>query len=132
MLRVKNLATAEKLTEQLDEVRVLTKLAASGASDTNDPTDPADFASRNEDRVSAEKVPMLDPAWLMKLPKGQAFALLEGSRLVKLRMPLPLPSTDVAAPASWADMLARMRAGYDDYVGRVPDDALTVEASSAV
>ena len=43
MLRVKNRETAERLTNQLEEVRVATKVAASGVTDTNDPTDPADF-----------------------------------------------------------------------------------------
>ncbi|MCW5632762.1 MAG: type IV conjugative transfer system coupling protein TraD [Rubrivivax sp.] len=127
MLRVKNLATAERLTHQLEQVRVFTKVLASGASDTNDPTDIADFSSRNEDRVATEKVPMLDPAWLMKLPKGQAFALLEGGRLVKLRIPLPLPADDDIAPASWAQMLGRMRATYDEHAVRTPDGPLTIE-----
>lgn len=130
MLRVKNLATAERLTNQLEQVRVFTKVLASGASDTNDPTEVADFSSRNEDRVATEKVPMLDPAWLMKLPKGQAFALLEGGRLVKLRMPLPLPADDDIAPASWAQMLGQMRATYDEYVVRTPDGPLTIEGES--
>jgi conjugal transfer pilus assembly protein TraD len=130
MLRVKNLATAERLTNQLEQVRVFTKVLASGASDTNDPTEVADFSSRNEDRVATEKVPMLDPAWLMKLPKGQAFAVLEGGRLVKLRMPLPLPADDDIAPASWAQMLGQMRATYDEYIVRTPDGPLTIEGES--
>jgi hypothetical protein len=32
---------------------------------------------------------MLTPADLVQLPKGQAFALLEGGQLYKLRLPLP-------------------------------------------
>jgi conjugative coupling factor TraD (TOL family) len=129
MLRVKNRETAEKLTNQLEEVRVFTKLLASGVADTNDPTEMADFSSRNEDRVATEKVPMLDPAWLMRLPKGQAFALLEGGRLVKLRIPLPLAATDANVPSTWAAMLSQMRSGYDAYVQRTPDAPLTVEGT---
>jgi conjugal transfer pilus assembly protein TraD len=129
MLRVKNLDTARKLTDQLEEVRVFTKLLSSGVSDTNDPTRVEDFASRNEDRVATEKVPMLDPAWLMRLPKGQAFALLEGGRLVKLRIPLLLPSRDDGVPATWAAMLLKMRAGYDAYLQRTPERGLTVEGT---
>lgn len=127
MLRVKNKDTAERLTQNLEQVRVATKLVASGVSDTNDPTEFADFASRNEDRVSAEKVPMLDPAWLMKLPKGQAFALLEGGRLVKLRIPLPVAQAEADVPQTWGVMLQHMRATYASYVARTPDSALTVE-----
>lgn len=129
MLRVKNLATAERLTDQLEQVRVYTRTLASGTSDTNDPTEFTDFASRAEDRVAAEKVPTLDPAWLMRLPKGQAFALLEGGRLVKLRIPLPLPSPDQAVPSTWAQMLEQMRNRYDAYLQRTPDLPLTVEGT---
>ena len=129
MLRVKNLQTAERLTNQLDQVRVFTRLQASGVSDTNDPTEMADFASRNEDRITTEKVPMLDPSWLMKLPKGQAFALLEGGRLVKIRMPLPLASTEDGVPANWGAMLAQMRTGYATYVASNPEEGLTVEGT---
>lgn len=129
MLRVKNLATAERLTDQLEQVRVFTRLQASGVSDTNDPTEMADFASRNEDRIATEKVPMLDPAWLMKLPKGQAFALLEGGKLVKIRIPLPLPAAEAGVPDNWADMLGQMRVNYAAYVARNPDETLTVEGT---
>jgi len=129
MLRVVNIDTARKLTDRLEEVRVLTRLMASAASDTNDPGDFAEFASKNEDRISPEKVPMLDPSWLMKLPKGQAYCLLEGGKLQKVRIPLPLPHEDAAIPSTWSAMLGHMRASYADYVSRVPDDALTVEGT---
>jgi conjugative coupling factor TraD (TOL family) len=129
MLRVVNVDTARKLTDRLEEVRIATRLVASGASDTNDPADFAEFATRNEDRVSTEKVPMLDPAWLMKLPKGQAYALLEGGRLSKLRIPLPLPHVDASIPASWSAMLDHMRVEYTAYVARTPEVGLTVEGT---
>lgn len=129
MLRVKNLATAERLTDSLGDVRVFTKLLSSGVSDTNDPTEIADFSSRNEDRVATESVPMLDPAWLMRLPKGQAFALIEGSRLVKLRFPMPLPTTEAGVPDTWASMLSGMRDTYNSYLSRTPETALTVEGT---
>ena len=48
-----------------------------------------DFASRNEDRIATETVPMLAPTDLVQLPKGQTFALLHGGQLHKIRIPLP-------------------------------------------
>jgi hypothetical protein len=42
----------------------------------------------------------------MTLPKGQAFALIEGGQLWKIRMPLPDPGHDPAMPAS-LDQIAR-------------------------
>lgn len=129
MMRVKNLDTAKRLTDQLEQVRVFTRTLASGVSDANDPTEFTDFASRAEDRIAAEKVPKLDPAWLMRLPKGQAFALLEGGRLVKLRIPLPLAAQDHEVPTSWHEMLGQMRDGYDGYIQRTPEQPLTVEGT---
>ena len=99
MLRVKEVATAELLTSQLPEVRVVSTLVSSSVSDTNDPGDFADFASRNEDRITTEGAQMLSPSDLVQLPKGQAFALIHGGQLYKIRMPLPDASHDPLMPA---------------------------------
>lgn len=90
MLRVKELATAELLTAQLPTVQVLYTVASSSVSDTNDPGEFTDFASRNDDGVATETVPLVAPSDLVQLPKGQAFALLHGGHLHKLRIPLPV------------------------------------------
>ncbi|MBT3093526.1 MAG: type IV conjugative transfer system coupling protein TraD [Candidatus Thiodiazotropha sp. (ex Lucina pensylvanica)] len=89
MLRVKNEITARTLTDQLPKARVYTKLAASQVTDNNDPGTSTDFTTRNEDRLTETEMDMLTPADLVQLPKGQAFALLEGGQLYKLRLPLP-------------------------------------------
>jgi conjugative coupling factor TraD (TOL family) len=99
MLRVKEIATAELLTDQLPEVRLISTVLSSSVSDTNDPEDFADFASRNEDRISTESAPMLVAADLVQLPKGQAFALIGGGQLYKVRIPLPDPAADLMMPA---------------------------------
>jgi conjugative coupling factor TraD (SXT/TOL subfamily) len=95
MLRVKELATAEMLTEQLPRVEVFTLMSVSGVDDSSEPGSGIDFKSRNEDRISVSEVPMLTPAELITLPKGQAFALLEGGQLWKIRMPLPAADSDM-------------------------------------
>lgn len=127
MLRVRENRTAELLTEQLPQVRVHSIMNASAATDSADPTDTAVFTSRNEDRVSAETVPMLAPADLVRLPKGQAFALIDGGRLVKLRMPLPRTEGDGELPESLQQMAAEMAERYAVYVQRVETKAATVE-----
>jgi len=48
MLRVKELATAEMLTEQLSKVEVFTLMNVSGVNDSSDPMSGVDFQSRNE------------------------------------------------------------------------------------
>ena len=112
MLRVKELATAEMLTEQLPRVEVFTLMSVSGVDDSSEPTSGIDFKSRNEDRISVSEVPMLTPAELVRLPKGQAFALLEGGRLWKLRMPLPDDGGDPAMPASLTAIAHEMARTY--------------------
>ena len=110
MLRVKELATAEMLTEQLPRVEVFTLMSVSGVDDSSDPGSGIDFKSRNEDRISVSEVPMLTPAELISLPKGQAFALLEGGQLWKIRMPLPATDTDM--PASLTEIANEMERTY--------------------
>ena len=112
MLRVKELATAEMLTDQLPKVEVFTLMSVSGVDDSSDPTSGVDFKSRNEDRISVSEVPMLTPAELVALPKGQAFALLEGGQLWKLRMPLPDTSKDPVMPESLAAVANEMERTY--------------------
>jgi len=57
-------------------------------------------------------VPMLTPAELVALPKGQAFALLEGGALWKLRMPLPDPNDDPLMLADFAEIAGAMTRSY--------------------
>jgi len=110
MLRVKELATAEMLTEQLPRVEVFTLMSVSGVDDSSDPGSGVDFKSRNEDRISVSEVPMLTPAELITLPKGQAFALLEGGQLWKIRM--PLPATDSDMPETLTEIANEMERTY--------------------
>jgi hypothetical protein len=71
MLRVKEVATAELLTSQLPEVRVVSTIVSSSVSDTNDPGDFADFASRNEDRITPESVRCWSRAIWCSCPRGR-------------------------------------------------------------
>lgn len=112
MLRVREAATAELLTSQLHEVEVLTSTVISGVTDSSTPGTGADFTSNTQDRVSSVSVPLIDPSAVIQLPKGQAFALLEGGQLWKVRMPLPAVENDVMMPESIAQLSAYMRANY--------------------
>jgi len=112
MLRVKELATAEMLTAQLPNVEVFSLMSVSGVDDSSDPESGVDFRSRNEDRISVSEVPMLSPADIIRLPKGQAFALIEGGGLWKLRMPLPDTRRDASLPQSLSAIAAEMERGY--------------------
>ena len=91
MLRVKNEETAAVLTDQLAKVRIYTKTAQSAATDSSEPGSGVEFTSSNSDRITEAETDILTPADLVQLPKGQAFALLDGAKLFKLRLPLAGP-----------------------------------------
>ena len=69
--------------------------------------DVVDPDGMGEDRDLEQPLPSA-----VTLPKGQAFALLEGGRLFKLRLPLPDASHDPAMPASLSAMAADMAKRY--------------------
>ena len=112
MLRVKDEETAGMLTMQLPKVEIQTLMQVSGANDSSDPGSEVDFTSRNEDRISVTQEPMLEPNMIMALPKGQAFAMLEGGHLWKIRMPLPDDSADEGMPKELQAIANDMRRRY--------------------
>jgi len=131
MLRVKEMVTAEMLTAQLPRVEIFSLMQVSGANDSSDPGSPIDFTSRNEDRISVAEVPLLTPAEIIALPKGQAFALIEGGHLWKIRMPLPKSGRDAAMPADLAAIASEMARKYttNDHWWLTPDTAITRQIS---
>ncbi|MBA4243704.1 MAG: conjugative coupling factor TraD, PFGI-1 class [Pseudomonas sp.] len=112
MLRVRETTTAELLTRQLPKVDVYTTTLVSGATDSSDVRGPTDFTSNAQDRISTASVPMIEPAHVVGLPKGQAFALLQGGQLWKIRMPLPAPDPDEIMPADLQQLAGYMRQHY--------------------
>lgn len=113
MLRVKNKETAEILTNQVEEVQIPTIVASSGVSDKDSISGETSFVSKNEDRIQMERLPVVSPSDIVQLPKGQAFALLEGGQLWKIRLPLPDESDDKLLPDSLAQLVRDMRIKYE-------------------
>ncbi|TNL09647.1 conjugative coupling factor TraD, PFGI-1 class [Kosakonia cowanii] len=112
MLRVRETATAELLTKQLPKVEVYTTSLMSGATDSSDIRGQTDFTSNTQDRITTTSVPLIEPAHVVSLPKGQAFALLEGGNLWKVRMPLPAPDRDEVMPKDLQQLAGYMRQHY--------------------
>ncbi|MDE9536638.1 type IV conjugative transfer system coupling protein TraD [Xenorhabdus bovienii] len=113
MLRVRDNRTAELLTSQLPEMEIYSKTLVSGHSDIADVEQGQDFTSSTQDRVGTVKTPLVTPAEMINLPKGQAFALLEGGQLWKIRMPLPTGDNDDALmPANLLNIAEQMRRYY--------------------
>ena len=120
MFRVKDVDTAALLTDQLPAVNVVELTQIAGYTDSSDPDSPVDFASRHEDRITNSVTTMLEPHDVTKLPKGEAFALLEGGVLWKVRLPLPAGgkrSPSAAFAELTADMARRYRPGGSWWAG---------------
>lgn len=110
MLRVKSKNTAELLTEQLPEVEITQLMTVSGANDNSEVSTDVDFTSSVQDRVTSQKVPLIQPSDLTSLPKGQAFCLLNGGELWKVRFPLPVADTEM--PKNLIEVEEQMRNQY--------------------
>ena len=114
MLRVRENRTAELLTSQLPQVEIYNKTLVSGQQDTADVNSDQDFTSNTQDRVGTVKVPLLEPSDIVSLPKGQAFALIEGGQLWKIRMPLPTgDADDKLMPENIARIAEHMKNNYN-------------------
>lgn len=90
MLRVKNEETANLLVKVLPQVGVVGHTQVSMVNDTPNGDDGVYFNTTNEDRVQASSVPMIGVDDIVSLPKGQAFVLVNGGELIKIRIPLPI------------------------------------------
>jgi conjugal transfer pilus assembly protein TraD len=111
-LRVLNKETAQLLVDKLPEVTIKHLTAVSSVSDGNNPSQFEAFSSTNEDKITESSVPMLSASDLVNLPKGQAFAMIDGGQLYKLRLPLASSgndSSDSCMPRDWADMMQQLR-----------------------
>lgn len=112
MLRVKEPETAELLTKNLHKVSILEVMALSSTTDSSDPTSDKDFGSNTGDRVTVKEKELLSVADIMNLPKGQAFAMIEGAQLWKIRMPLPVDDKDDMMPENLQVLARNMQANY--------------------
>ena len=74
---------------------------------------------------------MLTPADLVNLPKGQAFALINGGQLYKLRMPLPDSASDPAMPKDFAEMASDMLRRYRGHQDPALGPGITVEGKGS-
>lgn len=103
VFRVKNRETAALLTDQLARTETVAGRVSSTATD-----DGGAFSSHVGDSPHVTAQPLLAAGDLMALPRGEAFALLDGGRLHKVRVPL-LDDDGGAQLPSLADIAAQRR-----------------------
>jgi conjugative coupling factor TraD (TOL family) len=109
MFRCKEAATVEMFLSQLPNVPILRVIPASSSSDTSHGEDGIYYRSTNEDRFTHQEQRLIEQNDVLNLPKGQAFCLLEGGKLYKLRMPLPQQET-IDIPSNIEHLIRDMRA----------------------
>lgn len=88
MFRCTEKKTVEMLLGQLRKVPILRVISASSSSDAPHEDDDIYYGSSNEDRLTHVEQRLIEQADILNLPKGQAFCLLKGGKLFKLRVPL--------------------------------------------
>ncbi len=109
MMRVKEPATAELLTERLPQVEVNHMTFDTGANDDVKPDSDIDFQSSTRLRKTTQRVPLLEISDLDDLPKGQAFVKM-GGKLNKVR--IPMLNDDHLLPKNLDFLTQRMREKY--------------------
>lgn len=115
MLRVQEQKTAEMLTSKLNQVEINHLTLVSGTTDNSDPDSSQQFVSRTEQRNTTQTVDLIEPGDLTRLPKGQAFALLEGGKPHKLRLSLPDDSDLADLPERLAGIVNDMQEQYQNH-----------------
>lgn len=108
MFRCKEAATVEMFLSQLPTVPIMRVLPASASSDTSHGEEGIYYRSTNEDRFTHSEQRLIEQNDVLNLPKGQAFCLLEGGKLYKLRMPLP-KNHEVDLPNNIESLMIQMR-----------------------
>ncbi len=89
MFRCQEVSTIQILLEKLPQAPILRTVPVSGSSDTPHGDQGIFYQSSNHDSFTLAEQKLISANDVLNLPKGQAFCLLEGGKLYKLRMPLP-------------------------------------------
>ena len=116
MLRVKSEETANILTTKVPEYEVNQLTIMAQATDSPDPSNEVAFTSAVREQITTQRVPAINTNDMLNLPKGQAFAMIEGGQLYKLRLPLASKETfskKSGMPNQLSDMATQMKQGYN-------------------
>jgi len=97
------------LLKQVPKVPILRVIPASSSADAPKAEQGIFYQSSNEDRFMHSEVSLIEQNDVLNLPKGQAFCLVEGGKLYKIRVPLPA-SENTKIPTSIEGLLLKVQA----------------------
>ena len=112
MLRVLEQETAEFVVKRQAQVVVEELKTYSNVSEISDVDKGQHYTSGSQTRQDRERVDLVQAADLMRLPKGQAFAWLDGNKVHKIRMPLPDDSDLLNVPDNLKGVAEQMKSQY--------------------
>jgi len=92
-LRTTDMSTAKVFSDAVGSVSVSQSNSGFSVSPNTDSEDGTVFRSSYSYSASSKNTPLIEPSWILKLPKGQGF-MLSGGRVFKVRIPL-LPECQV-------------------------------------
>ncbi len=122
MLRVKSEETANILVTKVAEYEVNQLTIMAQATDSANPDSDVAFTSAVREQITTQRVPAINTNDMLNLPKGQAFAMIEGGQLYKLRLPLPkeeIFTKKSGIPNQLSEMSAQMKQGYNSQMNLV-------------
>jgi len=106
VLRVRTLDTARVFSDQVPRLDVIDKAEGSSVADNSQAQSDVSFTSSANERLSTRSVAAVEPSDVMTLPKGEAFAMLDGGAIWKIRIPL---LADVCTDLSALDIIQRQK-----------------------
>lgn len=116
VLRVKSEETANILVSKVPEYEVNQLTIMAQATDSANPENDVSFTSAVREQITTQRVTAINTNDLLNLPKGQAFAMIEGGQLYKLRLPLSekeVFSKKSGIPNQLSEMSAQMKQRYN-------------------
>lgn len=122
MLRVKSEETANLLISKIPEYEVNQLTIMAQATDSPQPSNEIAFTSAVREQITTQRVPAVTTNDMLNLPKGQAFAMIEGGQLYKLRLPLSGKESFSRAsgiPNKLSEMYQQMKKDYNSMMNLV-------------
>jgi hypothetical protein len=92
------------------------------ATDSANPDSDVAFTSAVREQITTQRVPAINTNDMLNLPKGQAFAMIEGGQLYKLRLPLPEKEIFIkksGIPNKLSEMATQMKQSYNSQMSLV-------------
>lgn len=125
MLRVKSEETANILVSKVPEYEVNQLTIMAQATDSANPENDVSFTSAVREQITTQRVPAINTNDMLNLPKGQAFAMIDGGQLYKLRLPLASKETfdkSSGMPNQLSEMATQMKQDYNSTMDLVDID----------